>query len=538
MASNLQSAFESQAVGADETWLDAGPADLMFDPTSISGPILVASTTNYESDTMSEVPSITFDTRSPATAKFLADQFGEGKISQTATITGDGNADKVHVDLGTQHDFFGDGLQFSNWSAQDAFVIDATSDGSDTIVGTSVNDTIVALGGENDAINGGGGNDTIEMGANFDDTASIEGGGGVNTLKLDGDYSAGTTIDSTMMQNIQKLMLAAGNSYEFFFEQGVVGAGQELTIDGAQLHASDSLYLNLANDAVGKYVVDAGAGLTSIFMNGNADTIHGGSGGLDVIFDSETPLIKADHIDGGNSGGNNNLYLTGDYSAGFTFGASTLQNFQNIELHDGFNYKLATVDATVAPGQTMTVDASSLSAAYSLDFNGSKETDGNFILNGGAGNDVLTGGAGNDTFDGGGGADRLSGNGGSDSFVYSFVSDSTSTTHDTIVGFDALTDNFVLQGNLLHVGAVDAAVTAGKLTSGNFDANLATAIGVNQLHPTDAVLFTPSTGNLAGHTFLIVDENGVAGYQAGQDLVIDITGGSNLAQLSAANFTT
>ena len=87
MASNLQSAFESQAVGADETWLDAGPADLMFDPTSISGPILVASTTNYESDTMSEVPSITFDTRSPATAKFLADQFGEGKISQTATIT-------------------------------------------------------------------------------------------------------------------------------------------------------------------------------------------------------------------------------------------------------------------------------------------------------------------------------------------------------------------------------------------------------------------------------------------------------------------
>ena len=40
----------------------------------------------------------------------------------------------------------------------------------------------------------------------------------------------------------------------------------------------------------------------------------------------------------------------------------------------------------------------------------------------------------------------------------------------------------------------------------------------------DAVLFTPNAGGLAGHTFLIVDANGTAGYQAGADYVIDVTG--------------
>jgi hypothetical protein len=31
---------------------------------------------------------------------------------------------------------------------------------------------------------------------------------------------------------------------------------------------------------------------------------------------------------------------------------------------------------------------------------------------------------------------------------------------------------------------------------------------------------------LAGHTFLIVDANGVAGYQSGEDYVFDVTGGA------------
>jgi hypothetical protein len=39
----------------------------------------------------------------------------------------------------------------------------------------------------------------------------------------------------------------------------------------------------------------------------------------------------------------------------------------------------------------------------------------------------------------------------------------------------------------------------------------------------EAVLFKADAGDLAGKLFLIVDENGTAGYQAGQDYVIEMT---------------
>jgi serralysin len=58
-------------------------------------------------------------------------------------------------------------------------------------------------------------------------------------------------------------------------------------------------------------------------------------------------------------------------------------------------------------------------------------------IHGGAGNDTITGGAGNDRMTGGAGADTLTGGGGADNFTYTGAGQSTSTTHDTIVDFDA-----------------------------------------------------------------------------------------------------
>ena len=52
-----------------------------------------------------------------------------------------------------------------------------------------------------------------------------------------------------------------------------------------------------------------------------------------------------------------------------------------------------------------------------------------------------------------------------------------------------------------------------------------------------AVLFTPSTGVPAGSKFLVVDANGVAGYQAGADVVILLGANStNLGSLTASDF--
>ena len=62
------------------------------------------------------------------------------------------------------------------------------------------------------------------------------------------------------------------------------------------------------------------------------------------------------------------------------------------------------------------------------------------------------------------------------------------------------------------------------IQSGSFNSELAAAVDTDHLAGNDAVLFTPDSGSLAGHTFLIVDLNGAAGYQAGEDLVVNLTG--------------
>jgi Ca2+-binding RTX toxin-like protein len=149
---------------------------------------------------------------------------------------------------------------------------------------------------------------------------------------------------------------------------------------------------------------------------------------------------------------------------------------------------------------------------------------GNDVLNGGAGDDVLTGGAGTDTMTGGAGHDQ---------FVYQFVSDTTGPGYDTIIGFDPTQDTFSVP---LVVKAIDPAVATGSLSTATFDADLAAALTSAKLHAGDAVLFTASAGSLAGHTFLVVDVNGVAGYQAEQDAVIQLQGAVNLSSLSTANF--
>ncbi|HEX4294164.1 MAG TPA: bluetail domain-containing putative surface protein, partial [Rhizomicrobium sp.] len=97
-------------------------------------------------------------------------------------------------------------------------------------------------------------------------------------------------------------------------------------------------------------------------------------------------------------------------------------------------------------------------------------------------------------------------------------------------------DHFMITGETIN--AVNPEVTVGRLNAATFDTDLATAIGAGQLGAHDAVVFDPSRGDLHHHIYLIVDMNGVAGYQAGQDLVIDVTDATHLSSLTAGNFTT
>ncbi len=626
-------------------WNHTPTAATGLQTVSPNAPIVVTATTDYTGTTLSDVSAITFNTSVASTATFLASQFGAGGIATNAAIAGDSNSDTIAVDMGAGQTFDASGLQLQSWSSSDKFTF--TGAGNDDINGTDGTNAYV-LHGDHDVLTGGAGNDTFYMGDQFDFTDSINGGAGINTLALSGDYNAPSiTITAAMLQNVGKIVLAAGNGYGLTIDSGVVSSGQTMTVDGAAMVAGNNLTLDVSADTGGRYVVDLGGGYNIVDLNAQVDVVHagagqnfiyvengimsaqdkivgagttvltlsgdyshgyafgastitgvneidlvagnsyklysndanlaagkvmgidgsqlgtadsmsfdgshetdgafsfsagagrdtliGGEGNDDFFFASGEMLTAADHVNGGGDN-NNRLFLTGDYSAGVKFGVSTVENIQSINLGTGYSYKLTTNDATVAAGQTLTVNGLSLDAAHSLYFNGSAETNGAFNFLGGAGNDTLIGGKGNDVFNGGGGADVMTWGGGGDQFYYSNVSDSTSTSHDTIHGFDALGDYFVMVGSMALPNAIDATVSTGKLTSGAFDTGLSQAVGVAQLHPHDAVLFTPTQGNLMGHTFLVIDENGVAGYQAGQDLVIDITGATNLLHLGTGNF--
>jgi Ca2+-binding RTX toxin-like protein len=160
-------------------------------------------------------------------------------------------------------------------------------------------------------------------------------------------------------------------------------------------------------------------------------------------------------------------------------------------------------------------------------------------LYGGDGRDQIFGGIGNDHVDdllnGGAGADKLEGGNGEDIYQYRRAGDSTGKVFDTVIGFDfAAADVFDLKGD---VTGIDAKVNGGTLSKATINDDLEAAIGNGELDEDHAVLFKVTAGDYDGKTFLIVDLNGDAGYQANKDLVVLLQGPVNLNSLDTADFT-
>jgi Ca2+-binding RTX toxin-like protein len=215
----------------------------------------------------------------------------------------------------------------------------------------------------------------------------------------------------------------------------------------------------------------------------------------------------------GVTAGVDTLLLSGDFSAGFTLSDIGV-SLGRVRLEGGNDYALIFEDDFVQGGSIMIVDGSGVGGGNYVMFDGSAETDGRFFFFGSGGNDVVFGGAGDDWLRGGIGADLLSGGGGSDTFIYSKASESSGANHDVLADFDPLADRIDLAGK---VTGFDATIQTGTLSDSSFSHDLASALsGLGANH---AALFRPDSGDFAGTVFLVVDANGVAGYQEGEDYV-------------------
>jgi Ca2+-binding RTX toxin-like protein len=443
------------------------------------------------------------------------------------TLTGSQVTDLITGNGGNDHLYGGGGRDFINVGAGNAYV-----DGG-------IGDDIIGMQGNgNDTILGGYGNDAFD----FDSVTlgpqdHVDGGAGTDVVEIMGDYSTRTTLSASWMTGVEKLVLDSGD-FNFAVDDTFLAKKQVFTFDATDTYFTSTVIFDGSAETDGRFVFFAGPG-TNIFTGG---------AGADVFNLFAEFFSSFDRFDGG--AGKDTLIVTGHAAQNsLVFTATTIQNIDVIQIgdaadqgEDDTSYMFVLDDANVAAGHKLTLNAKYLTSLGSVYFDGSHETDGKFIMTGGAGNDTLiggaladkiSGGAGNDVITGGLGADRIDGGTGNDTFVYASAAESTSKGFDTIADFNAVTGKFDVP---VQIGGVDAEVTSGELRSGHFDTDLANAVGAAQLAADHAVLFTPDSGSLKDKVFLIVDLNGVAGYQAGEDLVIELSHPANLSHLSAASF--
>ena len=385
--------------------------------------------------------------------------------------------------------------------------------GNNQFTGGSGSDTFDLSQGGNDTANGGDGNDSFFFGATFDASDNVDGGTGTNDqIGLQGNYVGGLTLGANSTRNIEVLaaLPGAGFSYNITSVDANVAAGQELVIFGGNLGADNNLTFDGRAETDGNFRVYGGLGV---------DTIRTGAGN-DGIYFGPGKFGATDFVDAG-AGTNDQVALDGNYTA--TISGAQLQNVEVLALLRGVvgdlgTYNITLTDDLIGAGQTFTVFGLAVDTGFTL--NASAETNGNVTVFGGGGNETITTGSGADRIFGGGGADSLNGGAGADTFVYDGVSQSTGVNYDRIAGFvsgvDKIDFNFTVTG-------IGATVSTGALSTASFDANLASVIGAGQLAANNAVLFQADGGDLAGLTFLVVDANGVAGYQAGSDYVIQLT---------------
>lgn len=416
--------------------------------------------------------------------------------------------------------------------------------GGDTLFGNGGNDRLVA-GAGNDTLYGGSSNDTMTGGAGNDVFAydGREFGADVITDFASGDRIDLQALHVSSLAELTPFMTQAGA--DVVISTFYAGFSESITVQNttlASLTASSFVF-----DSSGEALVESGSNSSDVLFGGSGADFIFGNAGNDTI-------LGGDGDDTLNGGGNNDALSGGAGNDVFTydlrqFGTDTIGDFASGDKIDlrglgvasfsdlqpflsqvGGSAAITTVFAGFTESITLTgVPLASLGAS-SFVFNGSTDTT---LAEGTNSNDVLFAGAGDDYVVGHGGQDWLTGGAGADTYVYFGVSDSSSTSYDTIYGFDFNADKFDLQ---VGVTGINATVASGQLSQNSFNSDLAAALGAAQLGANHAVLFTPTGGSLAGETFLVVDANGTAGYQAGQDMVFHMENNANIGSIDTGDF--
>jgi Ca2+-binding RTX toxin-like protein len=356
---------------------------------------------------------------------------------------------------------------------------------SESLPGTIFGDTIDFSQGGNDTVTAGNGDDTLLAGAALTAADRLDGGANYDTLFLDGDYSAGLTLGSTTITNIEEISFVSGHSYRLTSVNGNVAASGVLAVNALNLQSSaTTLYWDGSAETDGSFVFNDGIGADTLiggqqadqfFLSGGSDVADGRAGNDEFTYFGSGFSLAAS-LNGGADF--DTLKLNGAYAADIVLGGQ-IQNIERIELLGSFDYKVKTLDSLLTAGQSIRINGS-FAAASDLVFYGAAETSGSFEIQAGPGNDTLTGGQGNDSIYADlGGNDRILGAGGDDLVLFydtftgaDFVNGGTGNDvvgfeMDLSAGLSLGAANFVSVERFNIFGAFDQTITAlDSLTAG------------------------------------------------------------------------
>ncbi len=448
-------------------------------------------------------------------------------------------------------------INIDNQSEDHSFVIDSVLTGVTTVdASASVGGVDVALDDAEDVtVTGGAGDDDFRFGTGLTAKDVVDGGDGYDTLHVTGSSLA----SGLQVTNVEEVSISVDNT-PATFNMNNFGAG-EASIERISLNstAGDTVVLDNVNKGVSIELTDNATSVTvnvpdAAAAGSNADVLNVDlNGGLFTVGTLVANNIETLNLDSSGTGAHtitmltDNLLqvlnITGDQDLTITnaFGGTT------IELVEASSFT-GDLDITVDDGR------GGLTDHVGVQINGGS---GANTIVAGVNNDAIVTQDGNDNITGGVGADVITTGGGQDTVNYVTIGDSDlsafyaggatyNNSLDHITDFTAGANGDVfdfssIAGTGFTADNADVIQSANVLSSTN--AGLAGALTL--LQTSGAIDLDVGAGNSAfavvtvqggeaAGTYLLVDADGAAGFDAANDMVINITGITGA--LEASNF--
>jgi Ca2+-binding RTX toxin-like protein len=453
--------------------------------------------------------------------------------------------------------------------------------GADSLTGGQGNDYISGQTGGVDTLFGAGGDDFFAFFSEYTTADFVNGGTGNDTFSMSSDTSAGIVIGAQQFVSVENFSFSGDYDVRITALNSLVAGGVTARVEATFLSDGFGLDFDGSAETNGAYDLTGSSGNDRLASGAGNDRLDGDIGGIDTliggagddIYQFAAGDIVIELANGGTDTIENNANITlanfanvenatllglGNLNASGTAGNNVLRGNGGNNILNGNggadtleggsgsdiyyvdsasdvtieeNYAdIDLVSASISRTLSVNIENLNLSGTGNIDGNGNASAN---VINGNTGNNILRGYDNGDTLNGKEGQDILLGGAGRDTLNpgidavrdiirFSAVTDSTGPARDLVSGID-LTAEDVFDFTVVPV-SIAAAVNAGTLNEASFDADLTAAIGAAQLGVGQAVLFDASAGdlNIAGHRYLVVDANGEAGYQAGEDYVVQL----------------